>query len=773
MDAHSYSGANRHTNQYELTHRKKTPDLLDDPDVQLDEIISKTSSLKLNSKRSSGDLANTFIRYINPLILTAISAFVRLYNIDSPAAVVWDEAHFGKFGSYYIKHEFYFDVHPPLGKLLVALSGYLAGFDGEFKFGSGGKFPESLNYVIMRAFNCMFGILCTPIAYKTAVEMGYSQFTVWFISFQVVFEMAALTLSKFILLDSFLLFFTVLSLYCLVNIHNLRVSNQLLSYKGLKWLAMTGVSIGLVCSVKWVGIFITAVIGLYTIYDLMIKTYQLTSAKYRINIGEYLLHWLTRIVTLIIIPFVLYLTFFRIHFSLLSRSGSGDGSISSLLQASLEDSSIKFGPRSVGYGSTVTIRSQGLSPNLLHSHPHNYPEGSQQQQVTTYGFKDNNNEFTFEFDLQTGLGNHFATLQPDENTTVEYDRLIKDGDTVRLIHANRGCLLHSHNIPSFLTKAHFEVSCYALLPASDSKDEWVIEIQGHEKSPSPEFQNEAIDELHPISTNFRLRHKVLGCYLATTGKSYPSWGFQQGEVICKNSYLKQDKNTWWNVEDHENEYLPNITTKYVPPKPRFWKEFILLNYGMMASNNALVPDPNKFDRLASKWWEWPILRTGLRMGSWSAKSTKYFLIGNPAVTYVSTLSIGVLVVYYAIILWLWQRQRINYNVFENNFNDLILQSIFPFVAWIFHYLPFIIMGRVTYLHHYVPAQYFATFVNGFIMETLIYKPLKKYPTIRWIVFGFSYAVTIGVFCYFSPLSMGMTGSVKEYSHLKLLSTWMI
>jgi dolichyl-phosphate-mannose-protein mannosyltransferase len=105
------------------------------------------------------------------LILTIVSLWTRLYKINLSNHVVWDEAHFGKFAGYYIKRHFYFDVHPPLGKMLNAFAGLLAGFNGYFEFESGAKYPDELKYGVIRFVNALFGAMIAPIAYWTGIHL--------------------------------------------------------------------------------------------------------------------------------------------------------------------------------------------------------------------------------------------------------------------------------------------------------------------------------------------------------------------------------------------------------------------------------------------------------------------------------------------------------------------------------------------------------------------------------------------------------------------------
>ncbi|OLL26737.1 Dolichyl-phosphate-mannose--protein mannosyltransferase 2 [Neolecta irregularis DAH-3] len=677
---------------------------------------------------------------LTPVILTALAFFTRLWKIGQSDIVTWDEAHFGKFGSYYIKREFYFDVHPPLGKMLVGLSGYLAGYNGTFSFDSGHKYPVEVNYIFMRVFNAMFGIMCVPLAYYTARNLNFSFYATVLVTLMVLFDNSYTTISRFILLDSMLLFFTFTTMFCLSSFHRLQKESFSVNWWG--WLFAIGVSIGCVCSVKWVGLLGTALVGIYTIEDLWNKF-----ADYRMPKAEYAKHWIARIAFLIVVPVVVYVSSFYLHFVILRNSGSGDAQMSSLFQANLRGTDLNNIPLDIAYGSRVTIKAMGYGGGLLHSHVQTYPEGSGQQQVTCYHHKDANNDWVVyprhdepELDMQNGP-----------------IRFLKNGEVIRLIHSQSGRNLHSHDVAAPLTKAHLEVSTYGNITLGDEKDYWKVEVVDDLK-----YMDHS--QVRALTTAFRLRNQVMGCYLRAANVNLPQWGFKQIEVTCTKDDVPKDRYTHWNVESHWNERLPNAeATAFKSP---FLRDLIHLNVAMMTSNNALVPDPDKFDILASEAWHWPIAALGLRMCGWDDNAIKYYLLGNPIVYWASTVSLAIFVLMAAVYLVRWQRHYKDLTWAQ--IDHIHYSGFYPLLGWVLHYIPFFIMGRVLYVHHYFPALWFAILTCGFIFDHFT-TPLP--PKLRAAIFGAAYIVVTGIFIYFKDITFGMTGPSNQYGKLRWLPSW--
>ncbi|KAG4304516.1 hypothetical protein PORY_002226 [Pneumocystis oryctolagi] len=671
------------------------------------------------------ELSQQFSKYthfIIPIILFGLALFTRLYRITYSNRVVWDEAHFGKFASYYIERKFYFDVHPPLGKTLIGLSGYLSGHNGTFKFDSGKTYPEAVNYRFMRSFCAIFGALCVPLAYFTAIELNYSFYAAFLVGLMVLFDNSLATISS------------------LFKFHSYR--HKPFSYRWHKWLFMTGISIGCVCSIKWVGILVTILCGLYTLEDLWIKF-----GDYKMPKVIYLRHWVTRIVALIIVPFLFYALTFWTHFGILNRSGTGDAQMSSLFQANLRGTNIKQSPIYIAYGSKVTIKNMAYSGGLLHSHIQTFPGGSNQQQVTCYHHKDNNNDWH--------IHPIHGLKQVSDEDPIQY---LRNNDTLRLVHGPTGCNLHSHNIPAPITKKNREVSCYGNLTVGDNNDHWIIEVV---KDSDPQD-----NRIKTIKTAFRLRHVSLNCYLRASRVHLPHWGFKQIEVTCDKSNNPKDYFTRWNIENHWNSRLPSGDTKFY--KPSFWEDFIHANIGMMNTNNALVPEKGKKDELASYAWQWPIAMVGIRMCSWDDNVVKYYMLGNPIIYWISTASILIFLGLTAIYIVRWKRHYIDFT--PDTFNHFHYSGIYPVLGWMLYYLPFFSMKRILYLHHYFPALLFAILVTGFVFDHFT---RSASTIIRTIIFFVVYVIIITTFIHFKDITFGMLGPSVHWAHLKWLPFWRI
>ncbi|KAF9557834.1 hypothetical protein EC968_007416 [Mortierella alpina] len=664
-----------------------------------------------------------------------LALVVRLWHIGYPTSVVFDEVHFGGFASKYIRGRFFMDVHPPLAKMLIALTGWLFGLNPNFDFKEIGMdyLEPKVPYVAMRMLGALMGVAVVPMAFYTIKNSGHSLHASILAAILVLFENSIVTQSRLILLDSPLIFFTAFTALAWTNFHNQR--KYPFSDDWYIWLFLTGVGLGLAGSVKWVGLFIIATIGTSTINQLWILWGDL-----RVTTRVWMNHFAARAVCLIAVPLVIYMFMFEIHFLLLGSSGDGDGFMSAPFQMTLGHS-LQDSPLDVAYGATLSIRHLGTQGGYLHSHPSNYETGSRQQQITLYPHKDNNNDWI---------------IQRKDGTVPDRLEYVKNGDIVRLLHVPTSKRLHSHEQKAPVTEDdnHFEVSGYGGDGfAGDANDEWRVEIVEFEGK-----NKKAGDQLHTLRSKFKLVHVNMACDLFSHKVKLPKWGFEQQEVTCMRSAVLA-KSTWI-IESNTYSAYPHNAPKVNYKKPGFFGKFIELNKVMWTTNAGLT-DSHPYESRPSSW---PWMRRGISF--WGKDQKHMYLIGNWFIWYLSSLSIGL----YAVIrILLLIRDKRGY---RDNFRGLRdyyeLSGGFFFMGWCYHYLPFFLMDRQLFLHHYLPALYFAI-----LMLCVTFDLACRFIPNRYRLAALLVVSTIAIFVFRAraPLTYGSQWTRSQCEGSKMLTTW--
>lgn len=89
------------------------------------------------------------------------------------------------------------------------------------------------------------------------------------------------------------------------------------------------------------------------------------------------------------------------------------------------------------------------------------------------------------------------------------------------------------------------------------------------------------------------------------------------------------------------------------------------------------------------------------------------------------------------------------------------------LGWLLHYLPFFMMGRVLYFHHYFPAMLFSSMLTGITWDTLLKfcaMFLSPSATARKVYgAGFLALVLLIIYSFylFHPLSYGIIGPMAS------------
>ncbi|KAI1212788.1 glycosyltransferase family 39 protein [Annulohypoxylon truncatum] len=699
------------------------------------------------------------------LALTIVGAIVRLFRIYQPSSVVFDEVHFGGFASKYIKGKFFMDVHPPLAKLLITLFGWLAGFNGDFDFKEIGKdyLEPGVPYVAMRLYPAICGIFLVPTVFLTLKAAGCRTATAALGAAFIIFENGLLTQARLILLDSPLVAataFTALAFTSFTNQHE-QGPSKAFDASWWFWLVMTGLGMGVTVSIKWVGLFTIAWVGSLTLVQLWVLLGDTKTVTMRI----FAKHFLARAFCLIIIPATFYMAMFAIHFLCLVNPGDGDGFMSSEFQATLNNKGMQDVPVDVAFGSRVAIRHVNTQGGYLHSHPLMYPTGSQQQQITLYPHKDENNIFLFENQTQPLDANGEpinGTFAWDDvkNITENY---IKDGDVIRLYHLATHRRLHSHDVRPPVSEADWqnEVSAYGYegFPG-DANDLFRVEI-AKKQSLTPVSK----ERLRTIQTKFRLVHIMTGCVLFSHKVKLPEWASEQQEVTCaKGGTLP---NSLWYIESNAHPQLADNAEKVNYINPGFFGKFWELQKVMWRTNAGLV-ESHAWD---SRPESWPILRRGINF--WGKEHRQIYLMGNPIIWYTSTLAVVIYVIFKGIAVLRWQRSCNDYSNatfkrFDYEIGTLVL-------GWAFHYFPFFLMQRQLFLHHYFPALIFAIMAfcqtYDFATARIPIPGVRENPVVNKAGVVALLGISAVVFALYSPLAYGNAWTKGECNRVKLFGTW--
>jgi dolichyl-phosphate-mannose-protein mannosyltransferase len=243
------------------------------------------------------------------LLLLLLGALFRLPVLGFPGSVVFDELHFGGFATAYCcSREYFFDIHPPHAKLLIAGAASLAGYEGGFGFDSIGRpFPEGFPVLAFRSVPAAAGILLPLVIFALVRLLGGSVAAAFAAGLLVTLDNAVWVQTQYILLDGVLW----LSLFAAVAFM-LRAQQLDSMRRRVPWLVLCGVAMAMAIGTKFTGLT-AGLIVLALLIDEFLDRKTLAAALV-----------LVRQAIWIGLPFLLvYLGGWWLHFHLLDQSGPG------------------------------------------------------------------------------------------------------------------------------------------------------------------------------------------------------------------------------------------------------------------------------------------------------------------------------------------------------------------------------------------------------------------------------------------------------------------
>ena len=277
--------------------------------------------------------------------------------------------HYGKYASLYLKRTFFFDANPPLGKLLIAAVGYLAGFDGDFDFAKiGTAYTDDVPVFALRLLPAVAGAGITPTVYLILMELGLGVWASALAGIMVILDTAILAQSRFILLESIMIVFSLIAVLATLKFTKVITT---WSIRWWFWLTTLSTTMGMAFCVKFMAIY-----SCWLCSALLLRSFWRRLADNTLSNVSLAVEFAVQAFVVVAVPLSIYVGSFYVHLAILTKAGVHDALMTSAFQASLEGglSSIVEGqPKVIAHGSQITLRHTHGKTCWLHSHEHVYP----------------------------------------------------------------------------------------------------------------------------------------------------------------------------------------------------------------------------------------------------------------------------------------------------------------------------------------------------------------------------------------------------------------
>ncbi|KAK6464021.1 Dolichyl-phosphate-mannose-protein mannosyltransferase-domain-containing protein [Scheffersomyces coipomensis] len=670
-------------------------------------VATTTSSIELpeDDKVVSVEKTDSEFKYwLGLMLVTGLAIYTRFNKISIPDKVVFDEVHFGKFASYYLERTYFFDLHPPFAKMLIAFAGWLIGYSGKFKFDNIGDsyIDNSVPYIAYRALSAIQGSAIVPLIYLTMKNLKFSIPACLLSSIIVCFDNAQVADSRLILLDATLNLSVALTMFTYTKFSTFR--KQPFSQDWWIWLIATGVSLSCVISTKYVGVFTFVTIGLAVLHELWI----LLDYKKGLTLVEFSKHFFSRFFALIIVPFTIYLFWFYLHFAILNKSGPGDSFMSSEFQETLSESPLAKFSKPVKFYDTITIKHKETDA-FLHSHEFVYPLRYEDGRISS-----NKQQVTCVFDPDSkehlDANNHWVVEPASADVQKGVD--IFTNDVIRLRHAGTNGYLLAHDVASPLKPTNEEFIVVHGEDAQAHYNETLFRLRDAEGGSNKNKNRRKL--VKTKASPLRIVHVDTVVAMWThDDEVLPDWGFGQQEV-SGNKKIQQTDNIWTfdniiglQAGDKRSQYVPKEVKK-IPFLKKWWEL-----QGLMFHHNNILTSEHPF---ASQPDSWPLALSGVSFYNDNDLRRQIFFTGN-IVGFWS--EVAFLAIYLGLLLADQISRRRDVYILSDKARSRLYNTLgFFFVGWSSHYFPFYLMNRQKFLHHYLPAHLIAALFTGGIVEFL-------------------------------------------------------